>query len=450
MTRLYFLGCLAVFGGLVAVAWPGYLMSDSVSSFKFGLEYPVEQWLGFFTPFLYSNAIQIVPHIGVVSLLQGLLASAVFAYCGETLDDLCGRRGAALVFYATFLVFPSAIFNLLLLSRDTPFSLLILWETAFLLRFARQRTFDTSAYMVAGVIAACICTLRGDGWIFAAGLAIALAILRTPRRQWLAFLGAMFVSAAVYSVVLPRALGSDTSAFSYKVVNTINPLGYVLQSPHKRDYHDSLSTISRVVDVEKIAREQTPYEIPSWWNGGVLMPGAGETDRSRYLRAVGRYLADNAGIYTAGRVETFFAASGMNENGFRYADVYAIGWPLKWVPPARLHLNLQAGRPFPRAFAAMDRWIRDSAIYSGMRPTGSAIHWNLIPWMSLCALCVLAYGWSVPVALAGAALIIRVPAILLLAPASQFKYYLSVQYGGMFLATAVLCLAYRHVRERAR
>jgi hypothetical protein len=431
---------------LAFATWPGYLMSDSIAAFKYGNEFPVVQWLGFFTPFLYATIIGAIPHIGAVTVFQLLVCASVVVYCGETLFQITHRLMAPTFFFVLIAVAPAVIYNFLLLSRDTPFSLLAIWLVAFYLRQYHGRTDASHAFGVAGFVAGCVVTLRGDGWLVLLPLICILWWTVKERRKLALFVAAAASTFVVYGVALPAIEGNHADRFGYQVANTLNPLGYVLQSPRQQDPAGFLEVVSRVVDIDKVRQEQTPFEINSWWSGGVIRPQVSEDDQRAYLRAVGGYISQNVGVYLAGRVETFFAASGFSRIGFRYKDSVAEGWPVAWVPPERFGVILEGGRPLPGLFAVVDRWFRASTEYHPGRLAGSTIYWNLLPGLIILTLCLFGYGVLPSIALASLVVLLRVPAVFLLAPASQFKYYLSVDIGAAFLLAAAIGLLLRKRR----
>lgn len=436
---------MAYLGVLAFATWPGYLMSDSIAAFKYGNEFPVVQWLGFFTPFLYATVIGAIPHIGAVTVFQLLVCASVVVYCGETLFRITHRLMAPTIFFLLIAASPAVIYNFLLLSRDTPFSVLAIWLVAFYLRQYHSGIDGKHAFGVAGFVAGCVVTLRGDGWLVLAPLFCILWCAVKERRRLSLFVAAAASTFIVYGVALPAIAGNHADRFGYQVANTLNPLGYVLQSPRQQDPGGYLELVSRVVDIDKVRREQTPFEINSWWSGGVIRPQVSEDDQRGYLKAVGGYLSQNVGVYLAGRVETFFAATGFGRIGFRYKDSVHEGWPVAWIPPERFGVSLEAGRPHPALFAVVDKWFRASTEYHPGKLAGSVIYWNLLPGLIILVACLAGYGWLPSIALASFVVLLRLPAVFLLAPASQFKYYLSVDIGAAFLFAAGIGLLLRKV-----
>ena len=418
---------------LLTVVWPGYLMTDSHAAFLYGLQSPMELWLGFFTPFFYSITIQAIPNIAAIAILQIIIAAAVFTYCIQTLLLVTKKNTPAIVFSLFIIFSPSIIFNLLLLSRDTVFSLLVLWVSAFVIKRYKSREENLSEYYVAGIVAGLIVAIRGDGWLVLAPLVVSLFLITRNRLLILKLSAATFLIITIFGFLLPIYIGYHENEFSYRVANTINPLGYVVQSKNHTDKNGNLALIAQVVDIEKIKREQTPYEITAWWNGKVIKDGIAERQKSDYIFSVGSFLLENVGIYFAGRMETFFAATGFHQNGFRYADTYRTDWRLS---PQSRNINLDTGRPFPQAFEYLNGLLVNSTNYHGVNISGSVVFWNFLPWLAILLICIFLYPFIPGIALASFVIVCRVPVVFLLAPASQFKYYLSIELCGPFLFCA--------------
>lgn len=446
--RLLFAAWLAAAALLYAASWPGYLISDSASALKYSLEFPFNLWLGFFTPFYDSAVLQLVPHIGAITAVQLLLAAAVFAYASETIAEVTGKIAYVLVFAACIVFNPALVYNLALQARDTLFSLLVLWLAAFVIRAAR-RDAGQGLMLLAGVVAGLAAGMRsGDGMLVLLPLAVIVPWLVRNRRLAGMFLGTAAATVLAVVVALPALLGNQGDAFSYKVANTVNPLGYVLQNKFATDYGHNLDEIGKVVDIDKIRALQTPYEIPAWWSGGLIRENATQEQRDAYLGHVGAYLRENIGIFMAGRVQTFSSATGLSEGGFKVDDLYGANWPVQWIPPAQYKIDLAAGRPFPALSAATKDWLFKSAQFDPRLVSGTALSWNLLPWIAL-LLAVICFGPAVPgLRLAALLVFARVPLVFLTAPASQYKYYLPVVLcGGFILALSVAGLSQRRLRR---
>jgi hypothetical protein len=436
--RLLFGGWLLAAALLFAAIWPGYLMTDSVSALKYSFEFPFNLWLGFFTPFYDAAVLQLLPNVAALVGVQLLLAAAVLAYACDTIVVATGRKAWALLFAVLVVCSPALVFNLGLQSRDTLFSLLVLWLAVFVVRTGQGIIGGAGSMLLAGCIGGLTVAVRsGDGWLVLLPLAVIVAWLTRSRRQ-----SGLFAAAALtvllFSALLSAKLGQRGDAFAYQVANTINPLGYVMQSKFSTDAGQHLGEIAKVVDVDKIRALQTPYEIPAWWSGNLIRESATPQQRDAYLGHVGGYLRENVGIFVAGRVHTFFAANGLSDGGFKVQDLYASGWPAEWIPPAKYHVDLAAGRPFPALAEATKSWIDGSAHFDPALTSGSALFWDLLPWIAVLLL-VICFGPRVPgLRLAALLVFARVPVVFMTAPAAQFKYYLPVAIAAGFILVLAL------------
>jgi hypothetical protein len=435
----FFLICWCCFLLMVFFAsWPGYLMSDSVSALAYSFKYPMELWLGFFKPFLYSVILQIFPHVAAITFLQLMFVAIIFAYVSEVIFTVTKEKKYTAAFFLLIATSPAILFNLALLSRDTLFSVIVLWLAAFVLRLAQENSAKTSSLSIAGVLAGLAVALRGDGWfVLVPFLFAVLYILKNARAFYVVFGTSSFI-AVLFAFVLPSLLGSQASSFQYKVANTINPLGYVLQSRFYTDAGSNLGLIGEVVNIEKIRNLQTPYEIPYWWEGGESDPqGASPEAKKNYIGHVAGFLRENFGIYIAGRIETFFATTGLNKNQFNIIDKYKYGWPSN-IPPESVNIDLSVGRPFPLLSERLQRIFENSTRFDPSLFSGSVIFWNFLPWLVVLLFAACARSFIPGLRLAAILVLTRVPIVFLAAPASQFKYYLSVPLCGVFLLILIL------------
>jgi hypothetical protein len=394
--------CLVLF----LAAWPGYLMSDSLSALQYGFEYPMDLWLGFFKPFLYSVILQVFPHVAAITFLQLMFVAAMLAYATEVILVVSRRRRYAVAFFVLMAAQPAVVFNMALLTRDTLFSVIVLWVVAFIVKYAHDRQATTPS------------------------------LISRKARDVCAVAGPAVAMVAVFAFFMPFSFGSQGDGFSYKVANTLNPLGYVLQNEGHTDAKGHLGPIGLVVDVKKIKEIQTPYEIPYWWSGGGAdVARASPEAKAKYMAHVFGFLKENAGIYVAGRWETLRATTGYHPDCLRIIDMYRAGWPVGWVPPAAVHIDPKVGRPFPLLSDGLQSFFERSAVPGW---PGTRVFWNFLPALGI-LLAALLFRFPVPgMRLAALIVLARVPVVFLAAPASQYKYYLSVQLCGVFVLLLVI------------
>lgn len=437
--RLLFAGWTLAATLLFAAIWPGYLISDSVSALKYSLEFPFNTWLGFFTPFCNAAILQLVPHIAALTAFQLIVTAAVLAHACDTIVAVTGRRIWALPFALLVACSPALVYNFGLQSRDTLFAVLVLWLAVFVMRTAQRIAAGPRSLLLAGFVGGLTVAMRSsDGWFVLLPLCVLIPWLVRSRRLSGLFAGAAAMTVILFAVLLPAKLGQRGDAFAYRVANTVNPLGYVMQSRFATDRDQHLGEIARVVDIDKIRELQTPYEIPAWWSGGLIREGATPQQQAAYVGHVVAYLRENVSIFLAGRVQTFLAASGLSAGGFKIDDMYAANWPVQYIPPSNYNVDLAAGRPFPALADAAKGWFDRSARFDPALTSGSAVFWNLLPWLAVLVL-VICFGPRTPgLRLAALLVLARVPVLFMTVPAAQFKYYLPVVLAGSFILVLAL------------
>ena len=314
--RLYFACWFALCMLLFLASWPGYLMSDSVSALNYALQQPMELWLGFFKPFLFSSILQVFPHVSAITFIQLTIVAAVFAYATEVITLVTGNMKYALAFFVLIVINPSILFNMALLSRDTLFSVIVLWAAAFIVKLAHDKVITVPTLLFAGFMVGFLVALRGDGWFVLLPFLISFAAISKKLKDFaVVSIGALAV-VVLFAWIFPKTFGYQGNEFHYKVANTVNPVGYVLQSRFHTDAGNNKAAIGAVVNLDKLTAIQTPYEIPYWWSGGGAdVEKANPEARNGYLGHVYGFLKENSGIFLAGRVETFLAFYGLYRGG---------------------------------------------------------------------------------------------------------------------------------------
>jgi hypothetical protein len=414
-------------------------MSDSVSALKFSLEYPMELWLVFFKPFLFSSILQVFPHVSAITFIQLTVVAAALAYATEVITLVTGNRKYAFAFFVLVAINPSILFNMALLSRDTLFSVIVLCAAAFIVKLAHEKAATVATMLVSGLLVGLLVALRGDGWFVLLPFLLSFAWISKNLKDSVLVTIVALAAVVLFAWILPKTLGNQGNDFNYKVANTVNPVGYVLQSRFHTDAGNNKVPIGAVVNLDKLEASQTPYEIPYWWNGAVSdLDKAGTEARNGYLGHVYGFLKENLGIFLAGRVETFLASTGFAGAGFKISDGYRVGWPVQWVPPESVGINLSSSRPFPALTDSMQRYFDYSVAYDPSLRSGSALFWNFLPSLAVLLIAALTRLRSTGLRLAAVVVLARVPVVFLAAPASQFKYYLSVELCGPFFLLLLL------------
>ena len=92
--------------------------------------------------------------------------------------------------------------------------------------------------------------------------------------------------------------------------------------------------------------------------------------------------------------------------------------------------------------------INNTTRYSGFNVSGSFIYWNFLPHLVIIIVSMFLYKWTPRTSLMSLIIFSRFPAILLTAPASQFKYYYSFYIYGLIVIFIMIAEKKYVIKER--
>ncbi len=454
---VFVLWALYLTAWLVAT-WPGVLMPDTVDVVVFTRDAIVHDFFGVLWAVLNVAMLDLVPHAAVWGPVHVALGAGVMAYASQLVHARRAALPPVVVMNVVALLSVAVVVNMLMYSRDSVFAMLHVVLALWVAHTVSTRTLPTGpqAALMAGLVAV-LSVLRGDGIVLVVVVPLLLLTLRPPRRAVLAGAGMLLVALLVFRVLLPSLPDVDRRAQVYEFALRLNPLSRVLQTPFKSaDPERDLRELGRVIDVAKARELHTPVEMAIFysphWNRA-----ASPADFAAFGATADRMLRDNPTTVLASRVETFGHATGVAPEAWSITFHEPVTLPL----PTRLErlaaqsvfiggdmTGLTAEPPVQRAYTALSRVVAPTVRYDGLRPSGTALHWNFLPALLLLAGTLL-FWRRVPFAAAFALVIVsRVPLVFLAAPSAQFKYYFSVHLGGIVLLGILLAHVRREHVER--
>jgi len=429
---------LVYLGLLLAVLWPGLLTPDTRSVYLRAFKFPVEDWLGIFSPILYAMVLQIAPHVAFVTVLQ-------VACCVITLglwDHVLRRNGASLwvrLLTQGFLAINvSFLYNVFVLNRDTLFAFALCILLAFQVHIMLSReTASVRNFVGLGLASAVLCALRTDGLV-AVAIAFA-AIFITGRFDARKLLTSGMIFAGLFSLYVPIAsaiFGRQSDRFGYALSLTTNPLGYMVNNGFKSDDPDrDLQIIDKVFSVDLLRKLQKPDEIASFWAGGTRYQSSPE-ERKEYFKTFARILLNNVGLFLQGRAITFFGSAGLRE---KHGAVVHKDYVDKIGKNGEDLSGLAATYPFPAAREAVLGLVAGTAKFEGITFGGSALYWDFLPYLAVFTALAI-FTPVIPVSgFASLTMVSRAAVLFALAGGSQFIYFLPLVMGFPFIL-AVLWL----------
>lgn len=429
----------AWFGFWLLGLWPGFYMTDSYGTLWSMYSLSFDNWFSALHPLLYLALYQLLPNAVVVPIFQVVLTSLVFAYA------LAGLRRFGLSRLLTLLLMIALLANVpvialtLLVTRDTVFSVVLLFFALWLFfRIAeRERPFTLRELFFCAGLIVFLAIYRGDGIALLPAVPLLARLnsrISTARAAGLA-MGTLLLLQLVKPALLKVLAIPDDQKIAYSVSLMMNPLGYLLQNDYATATPEQdRKVLGMLIDVDKVKKVSIPYEIPAFWSG--YWKPVPEVAFSRVRALYGRMIMDNKALFLANRLICFSASTGMRPYGFTYCDMAR---DAKHAP----HFDAVYNEPlhgtlFPSLYRRQSGLIASASAFTGLHPEGKFLHWNFLPELALALLALALFPWFPATASASLMVLSRVPLVFLAAPAGQFKYYYSLYLFGLFVIFLLL------------
>ena len=435
-TRLV-VGAWALYLGiLLTMLWPGLLTPDTRAIYLSSFQYPLPDWFGSFTALEYSAALQLLPHVGFYAIFQ----LACWSIAMGLTDHVLRKNGAALwlrvALQAVLMVNVAVIYELFQLSRDVSVVIAFAALLAFLAHsmFNRERG-SLDAIVGMAIAGALMCAIRFDSIVMVLAAAGILFVAAPKSRHKLVAAACVFLALYVFFTPLTGALvGRASNSFGYTLTLITNPLGYIINNDfNSPDKEKDLQTIDKVISVDVIRKIQRPDEIAAYWNGGVRWDSSKQQRRDLAL-VFARLVLLNPVLFLEGRLVTFMGATGLRERNGAYVhkDYTSADGEGKDMS------GLIAQPLFPDARAELLDFVKSAATYRGLTLSGSAVFFNVLPSLLVCAIVVGFFRRTPAAAAVAAVLLVKALLMIVFAPASQHIYYLALHASAPFALAVFL------------
>lgn len=431
-TRKVFLGWCGCLSMLLAIFWPGFIMSDSYAAYMYVNSLPLDSWLGYGYLLWCSAILQVAPEFWAVALTQVLLLAWTIARMDAVLRPHLAAR--TLLFHFGLALSIPFLFNSILITRDQLFAICTTAALVETWRVCVKRRGSRHELLSLSFLYASMLIMRSDGIVIVGMFTVALWAFVGGSRYVVTSCFALALS-AIALVLMPRITGVSKDEFGYRMSLTLNPLGYIIQHNYESPDRARLEReIDKVVDVDKVKDLSTADEIPVLWAGG-LRRNSTEEERRNYYRIFYELVKDNPELLLEGRWQTFLGATGLAKRTLTFMpfDVQA-AWeadptsrdedqPLVRLEPFWGRLRSGSIKLMSPLLDPPNRLVR-------------AIVWTFLPHLLLLVFLATRYKLAPVTSLCSIALLSRVPLLFLLEPGSHFKYYLFLISGAVFLVCA--------------
>jgi hypothetical protein len=430
--RAIFLAWAAYLGLWLLATWPGLLMTDSADVVEKVQRGVVHEWFSYVQPLITMAAMDVVPSIGAMAVVQIVATAAFFAYASVVMLRHGSGPVAVAIVNVVAAVLAPVVVDTLLHSRDTLFGLGHAYLAVAVADTIVSRRRPSPQWVVGiALLTGVLSIYRGDGIVLIVVVPALLLLLR-PGRRAIALGAATFAAAfAVFHVVLPKLLVVQDQSREYAMSLRMNPLGAVLQGDYySPDKAADEAALGRVLDVALVKRVSNPLDITAYWQGG-WRPDAPDANFAIFERTSNRLLLDNLSLVAANRAETFAAAAGISSGGFTGTQIGTLATRDDWLTQRD---GLVGDPLLPGLYEPAARYIRASGTFDGVALRGVTLHWDIIPWLALLIVVLLLFRRLPLEALIAAIILSRIPLVVAAAPAAQYKYFYSVLLGALVVS----------------
>jgi hypothetical protein len=434
---------LVYLGLLLAVLWPGLLTPDTHAVYLRAFKFPIEDWLGIFSPILYAMVLQVAPHVAFVAVLQVVCCVIALGLWDHVLRNNGAGLWVRLLTQCFLAINVSFLYNVFVLNRDTlfAFSLCILLAFQVHIMFSRE-TASVRYFVGLGLASAVLCALRTDGLLAVAIAFVAIFLAGRFNARRLLTSGLIFVGLfSLYVPIASAVFGRQSNRFGYALSLTTNPLGYMVNNGFTSDDPDrDLKIIDKAFSLDLLRRLQKPDEIASFWAGGTRYQSNAE-ERKEYFKTFFRILWNNVGLFLQGRAITFLGSAGLRE---KHGAIVHKNYVDKIGTNGEDLSGLASTYPFPSARKAVLGLAASTAKFEGITFGGSALYWDFLPYLAVFTVLAI-FTPVIPISgFASLTMVSRAAVLFALAGGSQFIYYLPLVMGFPF----ILAVLWLEVRKR--
>ena len=430
----YFIILLSVFSIWLVGHWPGLFIWDTFVNLDDARAGVLNRWVSYSYSYYLIALTRVYNAPQFIGFVQITLAATVAAGFFAWAYARSGRSPIIHWLFALFLIMPMNSIMNIYYTRDWLFSWIAVSVAMLFSIFAlRWRAEGISPTPLQWALLALLTTIVGDLrqdnlFILALLPALVFIVFWRGKRVLMNF-SVWYISFLLLSASI--GLYHPSPNWLYRLTGIINPMSYMLhhgyQSENSEEDH---MVLDQVVDYDAFMKMEDDYEIPGSldkYRRAAVSPEDFDAFQRLYLKMVVRA----PHLFLENRAKMTLAAMGVGGHTHYFTDDLTSG-NAQIVSMAQ-NLQIQKNPPSKLLNTGLNRL---SAIF--FKSCLKVIFGNTFPAVILCLL-ALVMARAMPVSAAASALILlRVPGVVLLAPAPQFKYLYSVYLFGFFLPALML------------
>jgi len=177
--RWVFAGWVVYLGIWLVAVWPGIVMTDTQSLTATSQLGVVREWFPWMHSVFMIAALDLIPHVWLITVIQVLATAATMAYATQVLMAWRPNAGAAIAMNVVAALSIPVVVNAVLLSRDIFFALLHVVLALAVAETVTSRKAPTSGRIAAiAALTGFLSLYRGDGIVLLVVVPVLLMALR--------------------------------------------------------------------------------------------------------------------------------------------------------------------------------------------------------------------------------------------------------------------------------
>ena len=333
---------------------------------------------------------------------------------------------------------------LLFNSRDIVFSLGISYLGVLLLEKRNWSVLQIFFLTLANVF---LSDLRQEAKIYL----IILPILFLVSKQWkrsqiLTYMTSLLFLGSIYFVWLPTRLKINSFSMSYQATIWVMPLSEIFHDLKEDQIDPELSAkIDKVLNVKMLKEDFSPTDIFAF-HKGAFRRTATQDDWTEFKEAGIKLIGQHPELYFKNRINLFLSLLNVGAQPLIFADEFRIKTAEKSAELIS-YLKLQ-----PEDYVYGDNAGYYKDFIDGFSQSRNGVV-QLLNSLALplifCLLCLGLFKWIPEISLYACLVMTRVPIVMLIAPASSFRYLYTVLLYFIFMLPIFILSAYQWRKNRA-
>lgn len=455
--RRVFAGLVGVLAVFLILFWPGLYDADSMAGIGDSASLPYNEWLGM-APIIQRAILRHLPWLGAVTGVQVVFFALASAYGCQTLKTVTKDNLAPALALVLSLLSAPLMYGLMLVSRETWLSIVTLFLAIECVLFFADPDWRSGRVVGRMLALGAVATVfRAEAFLYVLAVgAVVLARLVLAGGLWKVRADAAvrafapFVAIMVGArILLPIALPSWQAPGAYDISLWIEPVGVILNGDQSALDPEDVATIYGVAPARLIHDNWSgkSFNEKLWepLRAGELQPPETDAERAKVRKAVVGIVMAEPATFLASRLREFAILDRPVSQEIAVQPTQAfIDSPRPQADLERMRAPATYNAIWPDARRAIE-----AAFTSSLQPMG-LVQWAVSPDLILLALTMAMFRIAPGLAFAAFVVSVRAPALFVLMPAPQSKYFAPIEFALPFMLAGAAVMALQALAPQRR